>query len=166
MTLRDDFEVAEKLMGFHKEFKEWCFAQDFDDIEVKYVIAQGLDHKQPETTKCDLIGLKYNSRSHQKFKRHREAGLLDPGIFFTVKALADKDKKPEEVKDDRTDLERLDSIISGDFRVADRLKAMELKEKLTKIYQGDIVMKPWQRIWLEHIIPNMVSHKDLQQQHD
>jgi hypothetical protein len=76
--------------------------------------------------------------------------------------MAAKDKKPEEIaKSDETDLERLESIISGDFRVTDRLKAMELKEKLTKIYQGDIAMKPWQRIWIEHIIPNMVRHKEL-----
>lgn len=162
MTKRDDFELALDLMKFEPDFKRWAENEELDEMEINYIVVNGMDHKLHETVKCDIIRLKYNFRPHQRYKKKREAGLYDPGIFWTVRAMAEKDKKPEEIaKSDETDLERLESIISGDFRVTDRLKAMELKEKLTKIYQGDIAMKPWQRIWVEHIIPNMVHDKGL-----
>lgn len=160
----DDFDNAWNLFRRNKEFKEYCKERDLTEEVQKYLVITGMDHRLNDGEKCEIIGMKYNFRPHQKVKEDCKDDTHDRVLFLITKTLTvdvkreESDKKPKIM----TDIERLQSIISGDFRVSDQLKAMELKEKLTKIHQGSQVLKPWERIWCHTIIPNMLQGQDLQ----
>jgi len=158
MSKEDDFNYAWTVMIKNIEFVKLCERRQLEEIEQKFIVATAMDHGMRDTEKCKIIGLKYNFRPHQKYKVDHEDGEYDEIIFLTIRALAEKKMRPD--NKNMTDIERLEEIESGNYRVTDRLKAMELKLKLVEKRQGSQILKPWQRIWCDVIIPNMLKPSD------
>jgi len=150
-----EFNRAWALVKKSDEFKNKCDQRDFEEIERKYIVACAMDGNLTDTKLCELLDIDYNLATHKYIKRNRDDGYHDESIFIVAKCLQDEALTPTQRK--LTDIERLDAMIMGNSNDTIKLKAMELRQKLVDKASGSSTLKPWERLWCDVIIPNMVQ---------
>ena len=149
------FDHALKVMQECEEFKTECVEQEFDDGEQRFIIASAIDINIKGHELCELVGITYNHRPHRRYKDNRDQDRHATANFLTVQNLTEDTDKATGKK--LTAVERLDKIIEGNHRAADIMKAIELKEKIVDKATGGTHLQPFEKLWLEVIIPNMLD---------
>lgn len=149
-----EFNNAWSLVNKSDEYKKKCVEQDFDELEQKYIVACAMDSSLNDRQLCELIGTAYNLTDHKHIKANRDDDRHDELIFIIARCLQGNTQHPDGRK--LSDIERLDAMIIGSKNETIQLKAMELRQKLVDKASGSSTLKPWERLWCDVIIPNMV----------
>ena len=163
MDKKIEFKYLWSLMKKNKEFNDLCDDRGIEEEEQKYIVVMTMGQEITDKERCEIIKLKYNFRPHRQYKSNHEADAYNAMMFLTAQELTTLQKTPNQDPNRAklTVIEKLDVIINGDFRVADQLNAIQLREKLVEKRQGSHILQAWERIWCDVIIPNMVSTNTL-----
>ena len=144
-------------------FKKMVSDHDIDDIEQKYIVSQVIGVDWSEHDRCEAVGIKYNFRLHRRHKDNRDQTSRE-GLYFLTKRLLTSDvNEGQDVPDlhqmgDDSDLDSvLKTIIYGDSRATEKVKAIESLVKLQEKRIGSVDLEPWQRIWCDVIIPKLLQ---------
>ena len=132
--------------------------------EQKYIIAAAVGRDNTDVEICEAIDIKYNFRPHRRYKKNRNEHLHDEltsitNELLTIDVDVGKSLKVPEKTQKRDITAVLNGIIYGDVKANEKVKAIESLMKIEDKRQGSQALEPWERLWNETIIPNMMSHK-------
>lgn len=160
MNKKDEFNHVFNLMQEDEEFNSYCVKHELDEDQQRYIVVSVMDSKLNDKEKCSIIEMKYNSRYHQRYKKDHDHDSRVAVIFMKLTNV--RDQQPKE-RGSLTSV--LEAIIHGDARDSDKVKALETLVKLQDKAEGSHVLKPWERLWCDVIIPNMLVQPELQPTH-
>ena len=160
MTNREltDGQSLQRLLRLAEEDEE------FAELEVKrqrFLASMAVLGGNADTTVvCKLAGIPYGARARRdsiKDGLWEKHGVDLLALMKIVKAPGPNVTGPT---DEENDMAVLDTIIHGNARDGDKVRALEAKLKILETRNSSKTMKPFERIWLEVMIPNMLEKDD------
>lgn len=156
MELKDKFNSVWVHMKNDTSFKDCAIDNDVSELELKYVVACAVGVDDSEGDKCDAIGIKQNNRAHRRLTKSRD-DETQQHLRFLVTQYVHSLEQPPEAKEHGTVEDVLRTIIFGNARDSDKVSAIKSLEEIEKRRQGSTILKPFERLWIDVIIPNMLQ---------
>lgn len=144
-------------------FKKIVADHDIPLFEQKYMVSLVIGMDWKENDRCIILDIKYNYRPHRHAKSNRDLSSHQ-GLFYLCKRILTVEGREEPLKpidksfSTNSTLESvLAGIIYGDARATDKVKAIESLVRLEEKTTNSRNIKPWERIWCDVIIPNLLQ---------
>lgn len=152
---REKFTKVYRYLNNLNQFGDICARHNLCEDTQKYLVMTALDSSLNKSERYTAISL-----TNVTEQRRVKDVTCDELEVFLIEVLERFNKDVEVVK--MTDIERLDKMISSSTGDAIKLKAMELRQKLTEKALGSQALKPWQKIFMDVIMPKFEEYLELQ----
>jgi len=167
MDIKPKFIEAWYRVKDEIDFIECAKKYGFNELEQKYIVCCVVGVNDNEHERCDALDIKYNFRPHRALKIDRDLTKHEELYYLTQNLLTafvhestnegEIDKKQAANSDEIDVVTLLKGLIKHDLKPNEQVRALEVLQKLEDKRQGSDALLPWQRLWIEDIIPNMLA---------
>lgn len=144
---------ALKIASNDEEFMEYCSVLKIKGKHLEWVVCSMLDYGSvSQTDICAVLGLEYNRRYHRAYADNpRSQEAVDFGLNRLDLT------KTGKTSEKRSIMDILSDVIHGNNKVTDKVKAIDTLIKLQEKEAGHHTLKPWENLWINTILPKLIS---------